>query len=138
MEKEYMEKEESLNKNSYKLMLVLLKYMPMVCAAGYALNSLLSYFNIDLTFIGYIVHVSLIPLLYIYITSIVFKFCIYHKAFIYYIAVNELLNIVDYNWGIPVSDKGLFILNIVLICITLFILLYNHVKNTKKPITKGN
>jgi len=138
MEKEYMEKEESLNKNSYKLMLVLLKYMPMVCAAGYALNSLLSYFNIDLIFIGYIVHVSLIPLLYIYITSIVFKFCIYHKVFIYYIAVNELLNIVDYNWGIPVSDKGLFILNIVLICITLFILLYNHVKNTKKPITKGN
>ena len=133
-----MEKEESLNKNSYKLMLVLLKYMPMVCAAGYALNSLLSYFNIDLIFIGYIVHVSLIPLLYIYITSIVFKFCIYHKVFIYYIAVNELLNIVDYNWGIPVSDKGLFILNIVLICITLFILLYNHVKNTKKPITKGN
>ena len=51
------------------------------------LNSILSYFNIDLVILSYIGGVSLIPILFIYITSYTFKFCEYHRMFLHYIVV---------------------------------------------------
>ena len=138
MVKEYMEKEVNLNKVSYKLMLLVLKVLPILCSLGYSINIILSYFDIDITWIGYIIHVSLVPLIFIYISSIVFKFCAYYKVFIYYIGINEILNILDYNELLPISDKGLFILNLFIIALMLFILLYIHVKNSKKTSSKSN
>ena len=41
------------------------------------LNSILSYFNIDLVILSYIGEVSLITILFIYIASYAFKFCKY-------------------------------------------------------------
>lgn len=41
------------------------------------LNSILSYFNIDLVILSYIGEVSLITILFIYIASYTFKFCEY-------------------------------------------------------------
>lgn len=138
MARGFMEKEENLNKTSYKLMLLILKVLPIICSLGYCTNIILSYFDIDISWIGYIVHVSLIPLIFIYIASIVFKFCAYYKAFIYYIGINEILNILDYNGPLPLSDKELFLLNMFILALLLFTLLYIHVKNSKKTFSKSN
>lgn len=127
-----MEKEENLSKLRYKLMLVILKFLPMLCALCYLLNIIFSYFDVDLVWIGYIAHVSLLPLFFIYITSIVFKFCNYHRMFTYYIGVNEVLNILDYNELLPITDRNLFLLHIILAGVTLFLVLYLYVKHHKK------
>ena len=59
------------------------------------LNSILSYFNIDLVILSYIGGVSLITILFIYITSYTFKFCEYHRIFLHYIVVTWIINIID-------------------------------------------
>lgn len=119
-------------------MLILLKTVPIICSIGYCVNIILSYFYIDVAWLGYVIHVSLVPLVFIYIASIVFKFCSYYKAFIYYIGINEILNILDYNECLPLTDKGLFLLNMFILALLLFTLLYIHVKNIRKTIEKSN
>ena len=87
------------------------------------LNDALSYFNIDVPLISYIGSVSILTLVFMYLSSYVFRFCFYHRMFIHYTAVNWLLNIVDYYVGIPLSDRSLFVMYMILAGISLFIIL---------------
>lgn len=41
--------EENLNKSMYKLLILMLKYIPMLISLVYVLNTALSYFYIDIT-----------------------------------------------------------------------------------------
>ena len=61
----------------YKVTVTVLKIFPILLAFITLLNSILSYFNIDLVILSYIGGVSLITILFIYITSYTFKFCEY-------------------------------------------------------------
>lgn len=121
--------EEKLKRNNlYKLFLLVLKIIPMMTAAMYALSTLLSFFYIDIIGLGYFFSVSLLSLIFFYIASYVFRFCAYHKMFLHYIVLNQVINIIDYYIGIPVTNKGLFILHISVIGISLFIILYLRFK----------
>lgn len=121
--------EEKLKRNNlYKLFLLVLKIIPMMTAAMYALSTLLSFFYIDIIGLGYFFSVSLLSLIFFYIASYVFRFCAYHRMFLHYIVLNQVINIIDYYIGIPVTNKGLFILHISVIGISLFIILYLRFK----------
>ena len=67
------------SKNLYKVELYLLKIMPMVIALAYLVNTVSSYFGVDIPILASIAGMSLIPLIFMYISSYVFKFCEYHK-----------------------------------------------------------
>ena len=67
-----------MNKLLYKVTVIVLKILPMLLAFITLLNSILSYFNIDLVILSYIGGVSLITILFIYIVSYAFKFCKYN------------------------------------------------------------
>lgn len=77
------------SKNLYKVELYLLKIMPMVIALAYLVNTVSSYFGVDIPILASIAGMSLIPLIFMYISSYVFKFCEYHRMFLHYIAVND-------------------------------------------------
>ena len=81
------------SKNLYKVELYLLKIMPMVIALAYLVNTVSSYFGVDIPILASIAGMSLIPLIFMYISSYVFKFCEYHRMFLHYIAVNDIINI---------------------------------------------
>ena len=68
-----------MNKLLYKVTVIVLKILPMLLAFITLLNSILSYFNIDLVILSYIGGVSLITILFIYVASYIFKFCEYHR-----------------------------------------------------------
>ena len=85
-----------LQKSLYKIELYIIKIIPYTLALFYLLNTTLSYFYIDIPLISYIAGVSLLPLLFFYITSFVFRFCIYHRLPIYYIFTNWLITVADY------------------------------------------
>ena len=76
-----------MNKLLYKVTVIVLKILPILLAFITLLNSILFYFNIDLVILSYIGEVSLITILFIYITSYTFKFCEYHRIFLHYIVV---------------------------------------------------
>ena len=73
------------SKNLYKVELYLLKIMPMVIALAYLVNTVSSYFGVDIPILASIAGMSLIPLIFMYISSYVFKFCEYHRMFLHYI-----------------------------------------------------
>lgn len=123
------------SKNLYKIELYLLKVIPMLMAAIYLINTVLSYYDIILLVLSYIGGLSLIPLVFMYISSYVFRFCSYHRMFLHYIVINDLINLVDYYYTLPISDWQLLVLHIGIAGISLFIILYLYVKSHRK-ITK--
>ena len=124
------------NKDLYKIELYLLKVMPMLLAAIYLINTVLSYYDIVLPALSYIGGLSFIPLLFMYISSYVFRFCSYHRMFLHYIVINDLINLIDYYYTLPISDWELLILHMSVAGISLFIILYLYVKSRSKNVKK--
>lgn len=123
-----------LNKVLYKVQLYLLKVIPMVMAFICLLNSTLSYFDIDLPILSYIVGNSFLTIIYFYITSYVFKFCAYHRMFMHYTTITWILNIIDLYIGIPIGDLPYLLLQLIIAGVSLFIILYLYVKTNKKSL----
>lgn len=130
-----MVKGESLrNKSLYKTLLILLKYIPIIIALFYIVNTLGALFGIDLPVLNNIAGMSLLTWVFMYLAALVFKFCIYHRMFLYYILVTDIINIIDYYIGIPVDSYGIVMIHSVVIGILLFIILYFYVRRNKKVI----
>ena len=80
----------------------------------YALNSILYYFDIEVIFLSTFSGLSILTWIFLYISSFVFKFCIYHRLPLYYILTIDIINYYDYLIGLPISDKRLFVLDIII------------------------
>lgn len=78
--------EENLNKSIYKLLILMLKYIPMLISLVYVLNTALSYFYIDIPVLSNLAGMSILPWIFMYLSATVFRFCLYHKMFLHYIS----------------------------------------------------
>lgn len=126
------------NKVLYKALLGSLKSIPVLIAMCYMLNTALAYIDIDIPVLSNLAGMSLFTWIFIYLASIVFRFCAYHRMFLYYILVTDVLNIVDYYVGIPISDFNLMMVHSVITGLALFIILYLYVKHNKQAIKKNS
>lgn len=117
-------------KSLHKVLLYSIKVIPMLLAATALLNTLLSYFGIEAEYLSYIA--ALLIMAFLYIASFVFHFCSYHRLFLHYFTLNLILNTYDYYIGIPVSDKDMFLIYMIITGIFIFIALYLHLKENKK------
>lgn len=122
----------------YKIQLYFLKVIPMVMAFICLLNTILSYFDIDVEVLSYLGSCSLLMVTYLYVASYVFRFCEYHRMFLHYIVVNCALNIYDTYVGVPLDDRGLLTMYLSVTGVFLFIILYLYVKNHKKPTVEDS
>lgn len=130
-----MAKEENLkSKSLYKLLLIMLKYIPMLIALFYVINTATAYIGIDIPVLSNIAGMSLLTWIFMYLSAIVFRFCLYHRMFLYYILATDIINIIDYYVGIPITNFELLMLHSVITGVSLFIILYVYVKNHKKPV----
>ena len=57
--------EENLNKSMYKLLILMLKYIPMLISLVYVLNTALSYFYIDIPVLSNLAGMSILPYAYL-------------------------------------------------------------------------
>jgi hypothetical protein len=130
--------EAKLNKLLYKLELYLVKIIPIVITVLEVLNTVLSYLNIDVEIISMVAGMSLLPLLFLYVSSYVFRFCSYHRMFIHYIAVNEAISWYDYKIGIPITDKNLLVLHLTIVVLFFILIIYLkfYAKCTDKTCSK--
>lgn len=110
----------------------------MVTALLYLLNTVFALFGIDLPFLSNIGGMSLLTWLFIWIATYVFRFCVYHRMFLYYILVTDLLNIADYYIGIPLQTTQLIMLQLSVSCVFLFIILYLYVKCRKESASEAD
>ena len=120
----------------YKIELRLLKIIPMILAFTALLNSILSYFNIDLYILSYIGGISIFTMIFLYLSSYVFKFCEYHRMFLHYVVVTWVINTIDYYIGIPINDLEYLCLQMIIAGISLFIILLLYYKTNKKICLK--
>ena len=58
--------EENLNKRMYKLLILMLKYIPMLISLVYVLNTALSYFYIDIPVLSNLAGMSILQGFYLY------------------------------------------------------------------------
>lgn len=132
---------EANSKRLHKLTIGTLKVIPMLLAVTTLLNQTLSFFNIDWEILGFVGGVSLLPMIFLYLASYCFKFCSYHRMFLHYVVICDIITLYDYYIGIPISSVTLFLLNLIIAGITLFIILYLHQKHVKcieRPISEDN
>lgn len=127
-----MAAEENLkSKRLYKAFLLLLKFLPLLLALVSVLNTVLSFFAIDLVILSYIGSVSLLPLIFMYLAAFVFRFCLYHRIFLDYTVVSTLITVYDYYIGVPVTDAGIMTLQLVLFFAACVVALIAHLKHKK-------
>lgn len=119
------------SKTMYKIELLLLKIIPMLMSACSLCNSILSYLDIEVVILNYIGGVSLLPLIFLYLSSYVFKFCEYHRMFLHYLLVTDIINVYDYHIGFPLDDLEYLCLHMIISGISLFIILYMYLKEKK-------
>ena len=125
-----------MSKNLYKLLIVMLKYIPMIISLCYLANTITAYVGIDIPVLSSIAGMSLLTWIFMYIATIVFKFCSYHRMFLYYILIVDIINIIDYYIGIPVSDFQLLMLHSIITGISLFIILFLYLKVNGTKVNK--
>lgn len=116
------------SKTLYKLLILMLKYIPMLIALCYLLNTLASVFGLTCDTFSHIAGMSLLTWIFLYLAAVVFRFCIYHRMFLWYIFTDDIINIIDYHIGIPVDDFHILGIHFIIAGIFLFIILYLHQK----------
>lgn len=126
------------SKSLHKLLIIVIKYIPMTISMFYILNTILCWLGIDAPVLSNIAGVSLFTWLFIYLSSVIFQFCIYHKMFLYYILIEDLLNIYDFYFGIPISNVKILEIHSVLIGILLFSILFVYLNNYVTKDNKGD
>ena len=129
---------EKSRRSEYKLLIIVLKFIPMLTALCYMSSTIFNYFGYNIEPLSNIGGMSLLTWLFIYLASIVFNFCSYHRVFLWYIFIDDIFNIIDYYITIPISTDNILMLHNIFIGITLFTVLILYVKDNKVLIRKNN
>ena len=129
---------EKSRRSEYKLLIIVLKFIPILTALCYMSSTIFNYFGYNIEPLSNIGGMSLLTWLFIYLASIVFNFCSYHRVFLWYIFIDDIFNIIDYYIIIPISTDNILMLHNILIGITLFTVLILYVKDNKVIIRKNN
>ena len=129
---------EKSRRSEYKLLIIVLKFIPMLTALCYMSSTIFNYFGYNIEPLSNFGGMSLLTLLFIYLASIVFNFCSYHRVFLWYIFIDDIFNIIDYYITIPISTDNILMLHNIFIGITLFTVLILYVKDNKVIIRKNN
>ena len=118
-----------------KMAALWIKYLPIIAALACAGNSLTAYFGYNMEALGYLVTV----LIYIgvFLLSYVLRFCFWHRCLIAYIMACEAINTFDYYVGIPISNKGMFVLHVALVGFVIILLVINHAEEVKRRKSDG-
>ena len=105
----------------------------MIIALGLLISSILSYFDVYVNvFMGYTCGVSLLTVGHMYNSSIVHKFCAYHRMFIYYIVVNNAVNILDYYFQFTTTAREMLTIHCIVAGVFLFLILYFYTKRKRR------
>ena len=118
-------------KQQMKVLSIIVKYLPIFIALMYFINSVLSLCDIYISAITFTVSCGFVPLLLIYVCCCVLKFCNNYKAYLIYIAINNLINWADYVWNFTENILIGWILVIGTFFILISYLMIVHIKQGK-------
>lgn len=107
--------EKQIRNLKHKSFLIITKFIPHFIALFYVIYTFLGFLGIDAIVLGYFVNVSLLTWIYIYLNSLIFRYCYVHRLPLYYIITNDAITIIDNYYNIPISDFNLIVIHLLLI-----------------------
>lgn len=114
-----------------KVLSIIVKYLPVLIALMYFINSILSLLDIYNSIISYNFYCGFVPLFLIYVCCSVLKYCIQYKAYLWYIAINDIINWVDYKYGFTEDTRIGWIIVIGTFFCLISYLTIQHIRNGK-------
>lgn len=118
--------------SNLKLTSIYVKYITVTLACIDIIHTTFSYFNIDAFCLSILSGMSILTFILLYLLSYAFKFCAYHRIPLHYMVVSHVISCVDYYIGIPISDKALYCLYLVLFGIFTICYVANYKKTTRR------
>ena len=118
-------------KQQMKVLSIIVKYLPIFIALMYFINSVLSLCDVYISAITFIASCGFAPLLLIYMCCCMLKFYSNYKAYLIYIAINNLVNWADYVWNFTENILIGWILVIGIFFILISYLMIVHIKQGK-------
>lgn len=106
--------DRAIKKCLYKLQLYTLKIIPMLLALCSFLHTILFHLGVNTTFLVSLGKVSFLTLGFLYISSYAFHFCGFHRMFLHYILVVNVLNYIETQFGLPFSNSTLLTIYIII------------------------
>lgn len=122
----------------YKIEILGIKYIPFIIAIMYFIDTILDAYEIEIDILSHLFGTSFLPWCFLLLSSYVFKFCLFHRIPLYYIALNHGISLIDYYIGIPLELKPWVILHILIVFVFSAWAVVEHqkekknVKHTKK------
>lgn len=121
-----------------RILLYLIKIIPVFASLVYYINSILIVLNINIPILSYLTGMSLLPLFFFYIASITFRFCLWHRLFIYYIFISDIISIFDYYIGIPMNAVEMIIFATLIFCVFAFLITWTYVRSHKEIVVEDH
>lgn len=121
------------NKYLYKIFLIISKYIPNILALNQIISLILSYCKITSFALTCTFGTSIIFIIFLYLISIIFKFCGTHRLSLHYVTLITGLSIIDYYIGLPLSRMGLYYLYSIISGIFITLWIYIWYKNRNNP-----
>lgn len=120
------------DRNLYKLLLTIIKYMPIIMAMLFVLGIICNVFGVSSFIISCICGTSIFTLVLLYLLSYVFRFCYLYRLPLYYVTISNIL-IILYKFKIIISI--LFVIRLLALVLGLFLIIYiiYWYKNRNKP-----
>ena len=120
---------------SKKLILSIIKYAPWLIGIAYLLQNILSCFGINSIILSILFGINIIPTIVLCLFSNFLGFCIWNRMPLYYALCINIVNIIDFYIGIPISNIWMCIIYMILLGI--FITIGAYVKN-RNNVRKRN
>lgn len=117
------------SKNLYKLMLVVLKGLPMVMALGFVISNTIPNIDPKLNMVVHVCALILPQFIFMYLSSYIFKFCSYHRIFLHYILAIQVITVTDWYIGIPISNEEIRYLQYTVTVVFAIIMIYLYIKH---------
>lgn len=128
--KERLSKTELVSKLLRNAALWEIKVLPMFASLMIITTLLLTYFDCGLVYVNIIEEIYYAgTMVMLFTLSYLFKFCGYHRLFIWYIVVNHYMALIDTHVTIPLSDKHLLGSYLLIAGIFSFLILNNYLKH---------
>lgn len=87
------------HRQEMKVLSIIVKYLPILLALMYFINSVCSLCDCYISIITFTCSCGFLPLLLIYVCCAVLRYCVQYKAYLGYIAINNIINWIDYEYG---------------------------------------
>lgn len=120
---------KSVNKNLYKVFLLILKAIPFILAINETLFTILRYYDINCYNLSIFRGFSVLFIVTLYLLSYIFRYCKWHRIPLHYVCTVNMIAYYDEQIGIPISDLQMLRVYLIIAGISLISFIYFKIKD---------